>query len=99
MEHNTIEETPEGLSLTVQVRFPLGLHARPAARLAQEAQQFEADVHLIHEDAQADAKSILDILSLAAAQGATLRVVAEGSDAREALICMADIFSGDEKSC
>lgn len=94
-----IEEMPEGLSLIVQVRFPLGLHARPAARLAQEAQRFEADVRFILDDTQADAKSILDILSLAAARGAMLRVVADGRDAREALVCMADIFSGDEKTC
>lgn len=90
-----IEESSTGLMCTVQVRSPLGLHARPAARVAQVAQNFEADIILRLEDAEADAKSILDILSLAAGEGAQLTVEASGSDARSAIEHIAEIFTED----
>lgn len=88
-----IEESPRVLICTVQVRSPLGLHARPAARVAQVAQNYSSDIVLRLDDAAADAKSILDILSLAAIQGSSLTVEASGSDAREALKDIAGIFT------
>ncbi|MEG2173334.1 MAG: HPr family phosphocarrier protein [Desulfovibrionaceae bacterium] len=94
MEH-VIEESPTGLMCTVQVRSPLGLHARPAARVAQVAQNYTADIVLRLDDVAADAKSILDILSLAASQGTKLTVEASGSDAREAITGIAEIFTED----
>lgn len=92
MEH-AIEESPTGLTCTVQVRSPLGLHARPAARVAQVAQNYAADIVLRLDDVAADAKSILDILSLAASQGAELQVEASGSDARQAIEGIAGVFT------
>ena len=69
----------------VCVRNELGLHARPAARLAQEAQKFDADISLVQGEQEVDAKSILDILSLAAGRGCTLTVKTRGEDAGQAL--------------
>lgn len=92
MEH-AIEESPTGLTCTVQVRSPLGLHARPAARLAQIAQNYTADIVLRMDNTAADAKSILDILSLAASQGTELQVEASGSDARQAIEDIAGVFT------
>ena len=62
-----------------------GLHARPAAKLAQEAQRFTADIRIETENGQADAKSMLDVLSLALPQDAELTLTASGPDARAAL--------------
>lgn len=69
-----------------------GLHARPAARLAQEAQKFTAEIAIIQGSQQVDAKSILDILTLAARHGTSLELRAKGDDARQALDCLADMF-------
>ena len=74
-----------GHAREVCVRNELGLHARPAALLAQEAQKFAADVLLIQDGQEVDAKSILDILSLAAGRGCTLTLKTQGEDARKAL--------------
>lgn len=90
-----IETTAEGLLLPVHISFAQGLHARPAARLVREAQRYTSDIHLLYNGIRADAKSILDILSLAASQGSRLHILAKGPDAREALQGMAAIFSGD----
>jgi phosphocarrier protein len=69
-----------------------GLHARPAAKLAQEAQKFSCDINLRVGEQQVDAKSILDILSLAAGQGCGLEILADGDDAHEALDHLVSFF-------
>ena len=82
---DVIEETPRGLALRLTLNLRGGLHARPAARLAQEAQRYAADIQLIGETGEVDAKSMLDILSLAPPANAELILLAKGDDAREAL--------------
>ncbi|NJB68608.1 phosphocarrier protein [Desulfobaculum xiamenense] len=87
-------------SAEVCVRNELGLHARPAARLAQEAQRFDAEIRLATQDQEVDAKSILDILTLAAPQGCGLTLRANGHDATEALAALIELFRtrfGEEK--
>ncbi len=88
--HDAIAETAEGLKLPLILRARGGLHARPAAKLAQEAQRFAADIRIESENGQADAKSMLDVLSLALSQDAALTLTASGPDARAALEELAD---------
>ena len=85
-----VQETPEGLALPVTLHTRGGLHARPAARLAQEAQHFSSDIQIQSDNGTADAKSMLDILSLAISAGCSLTLLARGDDAREALTALAD---------
>lgn len=63
----------------------LGLHARAAAKLVHLANRFESEVWLAHDGEEVDAKSILGILLLAAAQGSEVRVRCSGDDEEEAL--------------
>jgi phosphotransferase system HPr (HPr) family protein len=81
----------------VQVTSRLGLHARAAANLVRVASQFQSSLTLQRLDghAEADAKSILSILSLAASRGTELRVVAQGVDEQDALDALAGLFSRD----
>lgn len=88
-----LEETPEGVQVAVDVLNEQGLHARPAARLAQEAQRFASRVSLVVDEAEVDAKSILDILSLAAAKGTRIVVRGAGDDARDAVEHIAVLFN------
>ncbi|MDR1490174.1 MAG: HPr family phosphocarrier protein [Desulfovibrio sp.] len=74
------------------VREEIGLHARPAARLAQAAQKFSSEISLGYGNQHVDAKSVLDILSLSAAKGAVLTLRARGSDAGEAAASLGEIF-------
>ena len=69
-----------------------GLHARPAAKLAQTAQRFQADITIVMGAQEVDAKSILDILTLAAGHGANLELRAKGCDADLALDELAVLF-------
>lgn len=69
----------------VFVSNELGLHARPAGQIAQEAQKFASKVFLAVGEQQVDAKSILDILTLAAGRGSELHISAQGHDAEQAV--------------
>jgi phosphocarrier protein len=66
---------------TVNILDDYGLHARPAANIAKTAQDFQAEISLICGANRADAKSILDILSLAAAHDSELTLECRGADA------------------
>ena len=80
------------ITKNVYIRNELGLHARPAALLAQEAAKYEARITFTGDGMVADAKSVLDILSLAAGQGKTILLEAEGSDAQQAVLHLEQLF-------
>ena len=70
-------------------RVPLlhktGLHMRPAGKIMELAARYQSNIRLSCADRTANAKSILEMLSLAAPPGAELVIDAEGGDAEEAL--------------
>lgn len=63
----------------------LGLHARAAAKLVHLTARFESQVWLTKDGEEVDAKSILGVLLLAAAQGSKVAVKCEGRDEEEAM--------------
>ena len=67
------------------VQSELGLHARPAGRLASLAGRFESEISLGRGDEWVNGSSVLSILCLAASKGTALRVRAVGADAEEAV--------------
>lgn len=69
----------------VIVKNGMGLHARPAALIIKEASQFESDIKLVKGERDADARSILGILSLAVQEGEEVLVQAQGVDADAAV--------------
>jgi phosphocarrier protein len=77
----------------VVVPNPLGLHARAAARFVQAASRFAATVRVSCGDQTVDGKSILGILLLAAARGATLTIEADGADASAAVEGLATLVA------
>jgi phosphotransferase system HPr (HPr) family protein len=70
---------------TLTIHHEVGLHARPAALFVQAANQFNCDIKVTHGEREANAKSILGVLTLGAEQGAVITIRAEGEDADQAL--------------
>ena len=70
---------------SLEVLNRLGLHARAAALLAETAARFQSDVTVRTDGEAVNAKSILELMLLAATQGTRLEVRAVGADAREAV--------------
>lgn len=86
-------ETDSGQAVDVIIQLPHGLHSRPSARLAQTARNYDADIHLVSDEGEVDAKSMLDILSLALGHNAKARILASGPQAREALTAIAAMLT------
>jgi len=70
-----------------------GLHARPAAVLAQAAKGFKASICLHKQTESANAKSLVRIMALQTAQGDTLQVSAAGEDAEAAIQALVTLIS------
>jgi phosphocarrier protein len=82
------EELVEDLLVVNQ----LGIHARPAAALVQTVLQFQSDVHLQVNNHRVNAKSIMGVLTLAAAQGTRVRATCRGADAKNAMDALQRLF-------
>jgi phosphotransferase system HPr (HPr) family protein len=78
----------------IRITDPLGLHLRPAAKLAILAKSFRSDIRVLCQGATADAKSLLDLVVLAAGCGSTLDLVAHGPDAEQAVAALSRLLRG-----
>jgi len=80
---------------SVMVVNRLGLHARAAAKLVRLASTFASRIHLIRSDqnVEANAKSILSLLALAASIGTELNLKVEGSDEDAAFDAVLALFA------
>ena len=91
------------LTVNVVVEGALGVHARVAAAVVGEARRFGARIRIRLGDREADAKSIVGLLTLGAARGAELTVSAEGADAAAAVRRVADVLGSaggrDGRAC
>lgn len=74
------------------IRNKLGLHARAAAKIVQTSNQFKSNIRIIKNGREADAKSMLDILTLSCPRGTRIELRAEGKDAADALTALAVLF-------
>ena len=64
---------------------PLGVHARPAAEFVKTANRFSAAVEIRRGEMSVNGKSIMGVMMLAAEQGATIVISANGDDAEAAV--------------
>lgn len=86
----------------IAIGHRLGLHARAAAKLVQLTRSYKSEIVLSRTDLnsggsnsrEADARSILAILLLAAGHGSTVAVRATGTDEAEAVECICEYLKG-----
>lgn len=71
----------------------LGMHLRPAQQFVQTVLKFQCEVHVQKGDHRVNAKSIMGLLTLAAARGARLLVVCEGVDAVDAIAAVRELIA------
>ncbi len=83
----------------ILVPNPTGLHARPAAVLANLAKKFKADIRLRRGQDEANAKSVVGIMGLEVGYGDKVNLIAQGPDAAEAIALLLPALTrglGDE---
>ena len=69
-----------------------GIHARPAAVLVQTAKDFTSNIYFEKGSNRINAKSIMGILTLAAAYKTEIKIIAEGEDEKQAVEAMVRLF-------
>ena len=72
-------------SLQYTVKTSLGIHARPAAMIAQACTALKSEVTIECDGEVASGDNVLQILKLHAAKGSVLNITAEGPDEEEAI--------------
>ena len=70
----------------------LGLHARAAAQLVQTANRYRSETHVEKDGMSVNGKSIMGVLTLAAAKGSQVTVACEGEDADAAMAALAKLI-------
>ena len=73
---------------TVAITNKLGLHARASAKLTQTASKFKCAVYVTRNERRVNAKSIMGVMMLAAAKGATVDIETEGDDEEAAMAAL-----------
>jgi phosphocarrier protein len=81
------------LQQEVEIINKLGLHARASAKLTQVAGRFKSNVWVSRNGRRVNAKSIMGVMMLAAAQGSTLVVETDGPDEKEALAAVTRLIA------
>ena len=77
----------------VTIKNRAGVHTRPAAMIVKLAAQFKSDIFLIGENSmRINAKSIIGVMTLAAAQGTILTLAISGSDEVDAIEKLSDLI-------
>ena len=71
----------------------LGLHARASAKLTQLASTFSCEIWLTRNSRRVNAKSIRGVMMLAAGQGSSVLIEAEGADANAALSALQELIA------
>ena len=87
------------LDKTVIIRNKLGLHARAAVKFVNLSNRFGSSIKIVKDGDEIDGKSILGILTLAATQGTSIRLLVSGQDEEAALAALVELIGNrfDEK--
>ena len=70
----------------------LGLHARAAAQLVQTANRYRSEIHVEKDGMSVNGKSIMGVLTLAAAKGSQVTVSCDGEDAEAAMAALGKLI-------
>ena len=76
------------------IRNQLGLHARACALFVKAASRFKSEITVSRDDLVVNGKSIMGVMMLAAEEGSTIVVKAEGLDAAEAVATLQELVDG-----
>ena len=87
------------LDTTVTIKNRLGLHARAAVKFVNLSNRFGSSIKIVKERDEIDGKSILGILTLAATQGTSIRLLVSGKDEEAAMAALVELIGNrfDEK--
>ena len=77
----------------VKIINKLGLHARASSKLTQLACTFKSEIFIFKDKNKANAKSIMEVLMLAASKDKIISLEAIGPDEEEAIQSIENLFT------
>jgi len=82
---NTFFVNSKALERKVKISNSNGMHARPATKFAEIANKYSSEIYVKTKNKEVEGKSVIDLLTLGAENGAEIVIYAKGIDAVEAL--------------
>jgi len=73
------------MEMIIKILNEQGLHARPASMFVKAASKFSSTVSIVHSTGVANAKSIINIMSLGLKKDEEIKIITEGTDEKEAM--------------
>ncbi|AAT75923.1 MULTISPECIES: HPr family phosphocarrier protein [Mesoplasma] len=70
---------------TAVITDKIGLHARPATAIISAASKYGSDIQIVSGSKSGNLRSIMNILSMQIKNGDEITIIADGSDAEEAV--------------
>lgn len=80
---------------TFTVKHAVGIHARPAGRFVKLAKSFDSEIllrNVTRDSEQINAKSLVKVIKIAAAQNHEIELSIEGPDEADALAALTTFF-------
>src|SRR5699024_2514619 len=74
----------------------VGLHARPATLLVQEASRYGSDIDLTYDDKTVNVKSIMGVMSLGLSKGLKYVIYEYGYDENEAMVGITTLLNNEK---
>ena len=79
------------------IKNETGLHARPASQFVQRASKFKSTIKVKKDAKEANAKSIISVLTLGAGIGSQITLVVDGIDEAEAADALIELLDSFEE--
>ncbi|RBP46796.1 HPr family phosphocarrier protein [Garciella nitratireducens] len=83
------------VSKNIVIRNKSGLHARPASKFVQTANEFKSDIFIEKDSTKVNAKSIMGVMTLGAGKGSEITLIAEGEDEKKALDALVELIENN----
>ena len=69
-----------------------GLHARPASKFVQIANNYRCEIYIEKDNTKVNAKSIMGVMTLGASKGTKITIIADGLEEEKALKALSDLI-------
>ena len=77
----------------ITIQNKLGLHARASMKFIDLAGRYQSDILIKYNNAEVNAKDIMNVMALAASKGAEIELVVDGPDEKKAMQAVVDLIN------
>jgi len=83
------------LKRKITIQNKLGLHTRASMKLINVAGRYESEIIIKHDNTEVNAKSIMNVMGLAASKGTEIELIIDGPDEKEAMEVISELIENN----